>query len=354
MRAAKLALALITLTAAGCGDSTPPAIAPPPPVAPVTPSASASATPPVEPPPTVVTPPPSRPLPELQLASLAAARDAINQHDARKYAQIFTHDALHKEAAAPDVVGREDIARRMQLLFTSFPDLTLAFDRVWQKSNVAVATWHWNGTDTGGFLGKKATGRKAGVHGVSVGFYNSDGLVREIHVYEDGVNLVQQLDPSAKAGSFRAPPADPPAAMDVIVSAGGPDEAQGLATAKSLYDAIEAKKEPAATALFGATATLEDFALPPRAVAGPAAWKALYASWRASFGNYTELPLYNQLAVNDYVISERVLKGTMGSPVNLHCVDVLQVKEGKIVHLWTWSNTLELVAQVGKRAVRRP
>lgn len=352
MRAAKLALVLVTLTAAGCGDSTPPAVAPPPPVATVTPPTSA--TPPVGSTPTVLAPPPSRPVPELQLASLEAAAGAINDHDARKYAEIFTHDAIHKEAAAPDVVGREDIAKRMQLLFTSFPDLRLAFDRVWQKNNVAVATWHWNGTDTGGFLGKKATGRKAGVHGVSVGFYNSDGLVREIHVYEDGMNLVQQLDPSAKAGSFRAPPAEPPAAMDVIVSAGGPDEAQGLAVAKTFYDAIEAKKEPASTALFAAAATLDDFALPPRAAAGPAAWKALYASWLASFGNITELPLYNQLAVNDYVISERVLKGTMGSPVNLHCVDVLQVKEGKIVHLWTWSNTLELVAQVGKRGVRRP
>jgi hypothetical protein len=144
--------------------------------------------------------------------------------------------------------------------------------------------------------------------------------------------------------------------MEVIVSAGGPDEAQGLAAAKTFYDALEAKKEPAATALFDAAATVDDFALPPLVGKGPGTWKVLYQSWLGSFGNYTELPLHNQLAVNDYVISERVLKGTvpLGSPVNLHCIDIVQQKEGKILHFWTWSNTLELIAQVGKRGIRKP
>ena len=348
------ALTLVTLAAAGCGDSTPPAVTPPPPVASVTPSATASAPPPVASTPPVVVPPPAPPLAELQLTSLKAAAAALNQHDLRSYVSLFTRDAVHKEAAARDVVGRDDIARRMQLLFTSFPDLKFSFDKVWQKGNVAVATWHWNGTDTGGFLGKKATGRKAGVQGITVGFYNSDGLVREVHVYEDGVNLVQQLDASAKAGTFRAPPADAPAALEVVVSGGGADETQGLAVAKTFYDALETKKEPAASALFGADATIDDFALPPRAGKGPGTWKALYGSWLANFGNYTELPLYNQLAVNDYVISERVLKGTLGAAVNLHCLDIAQLKDGKILHFWTWSNSLELVAQVGARGVRRP
>ena len=347
-------LALVMLVAVGCGDSTPASLPPLLPVASAPPSATASTPPPVASSPPVVTPPPARPLAELQIASLKAASDALNQHDARSYALLFTRDAVHKEAAARDVVGREDIARRMQLLFTSFPDLKFSVDRVWQKGNVAVATWHWSGTDTGGFLGKKATGRRAGVPGVTIGYYNSDGLVREVHVYEDGVNLVQQLDATAKAGSFRAPPAEAPTAMEIIVSSGGADEAQGLAAAKTFYDALETKKEPVATALFGADATVDDFALPPRTGKGPVAWKALYASWLGNFGNYTELPLYSQLAVNDYVISERVLKGTLGAPVNLHCVDIAQQKDGKMVHFWTWSNSLELVAQVGVRGVRRP
>jgi len=348
---------LAALVAVGCGDSTPaPVLPPPPPVASVTPSATVSTPPAASSAPVVVTLPPTPPIGELQLTSLKAAADAINQHDAHKYASVFTRDAIHKEAAARDVVGREDIARRMQLLFTSFPDFKFSFDRVWQKGNVAVATWHWNGTDTGGFLGAKATGRKAGVQGVSVGFYNSDGLVREIHVYEDGQTIVQQLDAASPPASFRTPPADAPGTMEVLASTGGADEALGLATAKTLYDALEAKKEPTATALFDAAATLDDFALPPRVGKGHGTWKALYASWLGNFGNYTQLPLYNQLAVNDYVISERVLKGTvpLGSPVSLHCIDIVQVKEGKIVHFWSWSNTLELIAQVGKRGLRKP
>ena len=79
-----------------------------------------------------VTPPPAAPTPplsELVATSLNNAAKALNDHDARAYAALFTPNAIYKEADAPDVLGRDQIASRTQLLFTSFPDFKFQLRR---------------------------------------------------------------------------------------------------------------------------------------------------------------------------------------------------------------------------------
>ncbi len=336
----------------GCGADVPPPQ--PPPSAPAVPQA------PLPPPAAEPAPPPAPAYGELQLASLKAATEAINAHDAKRYAGLFTSNAIHREAAAPDIVGREGIAARMELLFASFPDLRFAFTRLWQKGNVAVATWRWTGTDTGGFLGKKPTGRSAGLEGATIGWYNDDGSIREVRVYEDGQTVVDQLDAKAKKGTVRPPPAEGPA-MDTV--AAGPDEVANTRAANLFYDAIEGKKETDILGLFNNDSTADDYAMSPGTVTGLRAWKAMYRSWTAAFPDSTQLPLVNQLAVGDYVISERVVHAThkgpvgrvgpTGLPVSIHCLDIIQLKDGKIARFATWSNTLELLAQV-RRPARSP
>lgn len=345
-------LALVAFAVA-CGDATPPSVAPTPSTSTASAVSSASSAPPVASS-APVKPPAPPPASELQLASLKAAADAINQHDSKKYVALFTRTAIHKEAATRDLTGRDEIARRMELLFNAFPDFKFSFDKVWQKGDVVAATWRWTGTDRGGFMGKRASSRRAGLQGLTVGFYNIDGLIREVHVYEDGQNVLAQLDPAAKPGSFRAPPSDSAAAMEVTPS--GADEDKNTAAVRAFYDAVEAKKEADTAAAFGDDATVDDFALPPKPGKGPSAWKAILKSWTGNFGAFTELPLYNLMAVGDTVIVERVLRGTVapGAATTLHAADVIQLKAGKIVQLGTYSNTLELVSQVGTKGLRRP
>lgn len=352
-----LLVVLAGLSLLACGEPSPPATPPPPP-------ASASvATPPPPPPPAASSapaatppPPPAKPLLELQLAALKAGERALNAHDAARYAELFTPNVLHKEAAAPDVHGRREVVWRTQLLFDSFPDFKFAFDKVWVKDHIAVATWRWTGTDRGGFLQKKATNRPAGLTGVVVGFFNADGQVRQVHLYEDGQSVVAQLDPAAKPGTFRPPP--PPvdeqnASLTVFGSKNAPDETKTLEIARALYDAIEAKKEADAAALFADDAIVDDMAAAPTTTKGPAAWKAVLARWTRTFGAFTELPLYNLMAVGETFVVERVLKGTLaGKPVSLHAVDIVETKGGKIARFTTWSNGLELAAQT-KPALKR-
>ena len=347
-------LVLVTILALACGgDATP---APVPPVASSAPAASSSApvasSAPAASSSSPVAAPNPKPLAVTQLETLRAASDAINEHDAKKYAALFTRTAIHKEAATRDLVGRDEIARRMSLLFGAFPDFNFAFERVWQKGDVTIATWHWSGTDRGGgFMGKAPSRRRGGISGVTVGFFNIDGLLREVHVYEDGQTVLSQLDAAAKAGTFRLPADPTPGTFTVNPS--GPDEDANTQVVKALYYALEAKKD---VATFADDATVDDFALPPRPAKGGAAWKSLVKSWTGNFGAFTELPLYDLVAVGDTVVVERVLKGSVapGASVQLHACDVIQLKGGKITSFGSYSNTLELVSQVGTKGVRRP
>ena len=302
------------------------------------------------------------PLADLQLASLKTAAETINAHDSRGYAALFTPSAIHREAAAPDIVGRDGIAARMELLFRSFPDFRFSFVRVWQKGNVVVATWSWTGTDTGGFLGKKATSRPAGLEGVTIGWYNDDGMVREVRVYEDGQTVVDQLDARAKKGTFRAPPVTH-AGMEVIVGVAAPGDDANLRVAKIFYEALENRRQTEILGLFNSDSTADDYAMAPQTARGLGDWKAMVRSWTSAFPDSSQLPLVSQIVVNDYVISERIVHAThrgpvgrigpTGLPVTVHAVDIMQLKDGKIARFWTWSNTLELVAQANRRA-RKP
>jgi predicted ester cyclase len=345
---------------AGCAAEAPP----PPPVAPPPPAPTAVDPPPAPSPAPEPPPAPAPPLAGLQLASLRTAADAINAHDAKRYASVFTPNAIHRESAAPDIVGREGIAARMELLFAAFPDFKLSFGKVWQKGNVVVATWRWNGTDTGGFMGKKPTSRPAGLEGITIAWTNDDGMVREVRVYEDGETVVEQLDarPHGKTPAFRPPPAGAPPAMEVIVGGDGAADPANLRVAKIFYDALENKKETDILALFNNDSTADDYAMSPTTARGLKDWKALVHSWTTALPDSSQEPLVSQIAVGDYVISERIVRGTQrgpfghvaatGVPVSLHMADILELKDGKIARFSTWSNTLELLSQVTHRAKR--
>ncbi len=318
----------------------------------VTPLASASAPPPSGD--TAPKPPPEPTLAEKELIALGAATEALNAHDLDRYTALFTKNVIHKEAAAQDIRGRNEMNNRMALLFRAFPDFKFQFERVWQKDSVAIATWKWTGTDSGGYIERKPSNRRAGLHGVTVGFFNADGAIREVHFYQDGATVAAQLDGNAKAGGFRAAPEDPTGGNPrATVSNNGDEEVKALATSKAFYEALEKRDSGALAALVTDDMTVDDLAAVPRADKGKAASDALVSDWTKTFGAFSELPLYNQVAVGNTVIVERVLSGKMsGKPVKLHALDIVEVKNGKVAKVTVYSDTLELWHQAGPNAHR--
>jgi predicted ester cyclase len=346
-----LVLGGASVAVSGCGGAEAP-----PPQGP--PAAAASSAPPVataEPAaPPAASAPPKTSLAELELASAKAFADALNQHDPEKYAALFALDGVEKATGEPDGSGREAIAAHVKGLFTAFPDFKIGFSRIWQKGNFAAVSWAWNATDTGGFMGNKPSGRAVGTEGISTVVFTDDGLVKELHRYGDGATLMSQLDPKAKKGTFRTPPTLP-TSTDVFAAAGSPDEDKDLDVAKGFYAALDDKKAADVMALFTEESTADDFTM-PATLRGLKDWKKMYETYVGAFPDFKQA-ISTQVAVKDYVISEGVLNGThrgalgpiraTGKPVSLHFVDVLQIKDGKLAHVWTWSNGAELLTEIG-------
>jgi predicted ester cyclase len=331
-----------------CGAEPPPAPPPPPPPAPI----------PVDTAPPAVTPPPAPPKPtmaELEETALKAVADALNAHDAQKYASLFTPEGTSHTAGEPEAAGRDAIAASLQPILTAFPDLKFGFGHVWRKHRFVASTWAWTGTDTGGFMGKKPTGRPVGLEGVSLAWFNDEGLIREVHIVEDIGTVILQLDPKAKKGTFREPPGLP-ASMDIVAYGESPDEEKLLETAKSFYATLDNKKEADVMALATDETAIDDYAN-PSSLKGLKDWKAMFKSYTAAFPDYKQI-IWDQHAIKDFVVTEGALKAThrgafgkfhaTGKPVSLQFVDIAQfTPDGKVAHIWTWSNTLDFMMQTG-------
>jgi hypothetical protein len=85
--------------------------------------------------------------------------------------------------------------------------------------------------------------------------------------------------------------------------------------------------------------------------------KMQYEGYVKTFPDFTQLPLTNQWGIGNYVISEGVLKGTQKAPIGpikasnkpvaLHFIDIIEVKSGKLARLQTFSNSVEMLTQIG-------
>jgi predicted ester cyclase len=293
---------------------------------------------------------------DMQNASIKTVTDAINGHDAQKYASVFAADGVQKTAGMPDAVGRDAIVASTKQWFAMFPDAKFAFSRVWQKGNLGVSTWDWNATDSGsGFMGAKPTNRPVGLTGATVATYGDDGLIKELHIYQDYATVMQQLDPKAKKNSFRPPPTLA-TSIDTVAAGSSEVEDGNLGFAKAFYQALDDKKEKDVVGAATEDTAADDYEA-PASIKGLKQWKGMYREFATAFPDFKQLPLANQWAIGNYVVSEGVLQGThkgpigpfkaTGKPVSLHFVDIVQFKAGKIAHLQTWANGVELLTEIG-------
>jgi len=342
------------LSLVACGEDTPAPQAPPP--TPPPPLAIAAATP--ASPPADTTPPPPAPKPSMadMIATATKAEvDAINAHDAQKFASLFAADGVRRFVGTPppDEVGRDAIVASLQHAFATLPDFKLAISRMWIKDNVRITTEDWNATDSGaGYHGAKPTGRPVGVTAATVAVFGDDGLIKELRIYGDGVTLMKQLDPKAKPDTFRVPPAL--AVSYETIVAGGPSEDANLQTTKAMWqswddhrnDAVMGYYAPGATGDFNATMKTKDVT---------AMKKSNAMEWSA----FPDLkgPCSAMWAIGDYTICEGVDTGTFknnlgpykanGKIVTTHYVDILQWKDGKIVRDQLFANGFEFLTQIG-------
>ncbi|HEX7666787.1 MAG TPA: ester cyclase [Polyangiaceae bacterium] len=351
------AVACLGLLAAACGggdEATPPPQPPPPP----TPVAATADTTPA--PVATAAPAPKPSLAELEATAGKTILDAMNARDAAKYASVYSDDVQYNVAGMPPTNGKADLVKGTQMFFDQFKDLKFWITRTWTSNDMVVTEWGWTGTDTGGMMGKPATNKAAGSLGVTIAWFTPDGQIKKENRYSDFGTIAAQL---GMAGKMKAKPVPTAASsIEAHVAKGTPDEAKLNDWAKTQYAAMDAKKEADWLATMDDNADFWDSAAPTeKPMKGKAEAKKFFGMWTKAFPD-AATTIVTSTPVEDFVIVETEMKGTQKGalgpiaaskkPVDLHAVDIYQVKDGKMIHGWGYSNGMELMMQIG--AIKGP
>jgi len=349
-------LILGTLLAAcgGGADEAPPAQPPAPPVAP-----APAPTPPPPAPTADTTPaaPPPSPA-DVRMATAKGVGDAMNAHDAAKVAAGYATGAVVKHAGMPDVTGRDAIAASMQKLFDSYPDLKIGARRVLVKDDFTLVEWTMIGTNTGpGPMGAKSTGKPIGLNGASLTWFDGDGFIKEEHIYIDVPTLMSQLGLSKQKGRDLA--TLPTGAPEVHVAKGTPDEAKNADKVKAVDHAFETNDEKTYAAATADDISWDDLAEPAPLNGKKDAIKNFEMGQKAFTGAKLDCQVWT---FDDWAAQECTFNAKNTGPIEMgpktklpatnktvtfHGVDVMQLKDGKATHGWSYSNGLEAATQLG-------
>jgi steroid delta-isomerase-like uncharacterized protein len=348
MMRAKNLVFLAGLCLAACGGSTvasvPPggALDPPPPPKPEAPAPAAAK-------------PAPKPLAEVQKKTIAAVEDALNTHNAKKLAEIYAPDAVTGGPTPEgwkEVKAREAMEKSHTELFAGFPDFKLTTTRVFQKGDVVVHEWHASGTQKGDFRGTKASNKSMNLRGASVYVIGDDGLIKSEHNYFDHMTVRTQI--GAGQGKARNAPAPTAPAEWVLAK---PEDEKNVAIAQKYYDAF-GKNEKDFLGLLDDKFVQTYWADPEDQSGKEAAKKAFQEVSKA----VPDLKSSAQriFAAGDYVIAELTVGGTQkgqlgplkasNRPFAIHSLDILQLKDGKVVHGWTYASNAELMGQLAPKA----
>jgi steroid delta-isomerase-like uncharacterized protein/uncharacterized protein (TIGR02246 family) len=296
--------------------------------------------------------------------AITGLRDAWNSHDPSKIAALYTDGAVFRVPGMPDA-NRDAIKADAANQFAGFPDFKVTITRTVESPSTGVAAVEWvvTATNTGDMKtpdGKTMpkTGRQVGVHGIDIVWIDAHGLIKEDHRYFDVGTEMMQLDPHAHPGSFRAVEAAPTTPMETHDSTGSAAEQQNLAASAAAYRAMNDHNLDGWLATMADDATWTDWTMPNGDMHGKADAKKWFAMMATAFPDMHGTAS-TQLAADDYVVVESTVTGTNKGPmppilphatnktVTGHGVDVIQLKDGKAIHGWSYGNGMEFATQLG-------
>jgi steroid delta-isomerase-like uncharacterized protein len=354
IHACALVLASMVGALVACGGDEPQPVTPPPPPPAVSVSSATTAEPPVTPPPE----PPKPTLAELEQAAGKVMHEAINAHDADKSASVLTDDAVYIRPGVPPVNGKDAIKAETAQLFAAFPDLKVYGIRTLVKNEVVVHQYVLTGTNSGDFMGQKATNKAMGVLGMRIDWFTPEGKIKESHVYVDRASIGFQLGlPKAKGRPAVAAPTE--STPDLQVAKGSPDEDKNVAVVKAMTATMETKDVKAFLDLVGDDSTYE-MNTEAKPMSGKKDAKTFFMAFTKAFPDIKS-SLSNAWGIGDFVVDEYVTTGTQkgalvgpsgtlpatGKKVEIHGAEVLLLKDGKMVKGWGYENSMEMMTELG-------
>jgi hypothetical protein len=280
---------------------------------------------------------------------------ALGQNDVKGLSELLDPDVDFSFPGRSDATDRPGTLKALEELFGGFSARKFSPSRVWQIGEAAVVEWTMTGTDAAPWMGAPPTQKEVGIRGVTLLWFNLNGLINEVHIYFDCGSILAQLGAVPNKAILAGPPVIAAPSATVVVAGGTVDEKANVALVNASWDALEAKNEA------GYLAPIAD-AIEVTRTDRPTVEKGKedrrkFFHWVASgVSSLAQTPL-NAWGAGNYVIEEYTITGVhsgnltagpaSGHALRLHYLDIDELQNGKIIRTWTYGNALELYAESG-------
>jgi ketosteroid isomerase-like protein len=280
---------------------------------------------------------------------------ALGKNDQKGLSDLLDPDVDFTFPGKGDATDRPGTLKALDDLLGSFTARTYAPSRVWQIGEAVVVEWVMKGTQSSPWMGVAPTQKEVTIRGVTLQWFNLNGLINEVHVYFDCGSILAQIGAPPNKAIEAGPPGVLSPSPALTVATGSADEKANVAIVNASWDALEAKNEA------GYMAPMADVVEVTRAdrtaVEKGKDDRKKYFRWVVNgVSSLTQTPL-NAWGAGGFVIEEYTITGVhsgkltaqppSGHALRLHYVDIDEMQNGKIVRTSTYGNVLEIYAESG-------
>jgi predicted ester cyclase len=315
--------------------------------------------------------------PKDHAARIKLLEEGFASHEPKKIAALYSEDGVVKTPGLPDVKGREAIEKEAEKMFGVFKDAKLMHGRVWEKDkHTIVVESLFTGTNTGDApeMGiPKATNKPVGIMGAAWYEVGDDGFIKEEHRYHDQATGMGQMVPDKK-NPVRGVISAPPDGTEKYEAKTGKEvkDAKDEKEKAELAKVVEEEKKHVefenkfvaflndhkideAIKWVGEDVFFADYTQ-EKDLKGKKAFKDMLGMYLTAFPDM-KAKATGCFAAGEFAVCEfeytGTQKGALGpikptnKPVDLHQVEVDQIKDGKLVKGWSWGNNVELLTELG-------
>ncbi len=241
-------------------------------------------------------------------------------------------------------------------LFGSFDDRKMQLTRIWRTPAEQTFEWVMTGTQARDWKGVPATHKTISFKGVTLLWTKDDGSITDIHVYLDVAAVRALLGAPGPKELANVPAVVPPTgAPQSYDQAPTPTsvELDDVAKLKGSLDALENSNEAAYVGSMTDDVVVDTVEKSP-AIHGKEEARGYYRAMHKAIGQL-DTNVMSEWGVGTFAIVEYSLSGEQLGPVGwipaqrdkvirFETVDVCEMRDGKIAHVWRFDNPTEMAA----------
>jgi steroid delta-isomerase-like uncharacterized protein len=292
---------------------------------------------------------------EMHQACIKSMEDAWAARDADKLLGLYAPSAKVAKAGPKGWTEAPvtELKPAFQGMMAAFPDAKLKVTRLLSAGEIAVVEFTLTGTNQGELMGEKPTGKPFGVRGASMLVFAKDGKIAHETEYVDLSTLLGQLGKGSAGQKVRAVEPAPSAPLEVVVAAPG-EAPKNVSVLKKLYEASQ-KRDHKSMAAALADGGIISNAHDPADITRPDLVKMLPSRDKVFVdqGSVVKQCINaGEFAACEYEWTATWKGADMGvmptgKTGTIHELDVVRVKDGKIVRLDGYGSSLEFAVAFG-------